>query len=119
MNQQDLYCRVINKLLNQLMKKKYNYDFVYFLNPVQHLLNRDLNSDFYSIDEIVSVNIKSSIRMYEYDKLTNQIKDCLNLIIPLVEGSDYRKINKVKLKIKSPIVSGTLHRTIPNLKQQN
>lgn len=52
--------------------------------------------------------------MYEYDKLTNQIKDCLNLIIPMVEGSDDRKINKVKLKIKSPIVSGTLHRTIPN-----
>jgi hypothetical protein len=120
MNQQDLYCRVINKLLNQLMKKKYNYDLVYFLNPVQHLLNRDLNSDFYSIDEIVSVNIKSSIRMYEYDKLTNQIKDCLNLIIPMVEGSDYRKINKVKLKIKSPIVSGTLPlRTIPNLIQQS
>jgi hypothetical protein len=53
-------------------------------------------------------------------KLTNQIKDCLNLIIPMVEGSDYRKINKVKLKIKSPIVSGTLPlRTIPNLIQQS
>ncbi len=37
--------------------------------------------------------------MYEYDKLTNQIKDCLNLIIPMVEGSEYRKINKVKPKL--------------------
>lgn len=119
MNQQDLYCRIINKLLNQLMKKKYNYDLVYFLNPIQHLINIELNSDYYSIEEIVSVNIKSSIRMYEYDKLTYQIKDCLNLIIPMVEGSNYRKINEVKLKINSPIVSGTLPRTIPNLKQQS
>ncbi|WP_297511717.1 hypothetical protein [Flavobacterium sp.] len=119
MKEQDLYCRIINKLLNQLMKKKYNYDFVFYLHPVQHLLNRELNSDFYSIDEIVSVNIKTSIRMFEYDILTNEIKDCLNLIIPMVEGSEYREINKVKLKIKSPIVSGTLVRTIPTMKQQN
>ncbi len=120
MNQQDIECRVKNKLLNLMMRKKYNYDFVYYLNPVQHLLNKNLNSFYYSIDEEVSVNIKSHITMSEYDKMTNDVKDCLNFIFQMVEGSSYSRVNKVKLKIKSRIVSGTLHhRIIPNLKLQS
>jgi hypothetical protein len=113
MKQEDLYCRIINKLLNQLMKKKYNYDFVFYLNPVQHLMNKKLNSDFYMIEEKVSINLKSSINMYQYDRLCKDLKECLNNILPYVECSDYRKINKVKLVIRQRVVSGTLPRTIP------
>lgn len=119
MNQDQIECRTINKLLNRYMKKEYNYDFVFYLNPVQHLMNKRLNSDFYFIEEIVSVNLKSSINMYEKDKLCKDLKECLNMIIPFVESSDFSKINKVKLKIREQVVSGTLLRTIPNLKQQN
>ena len=60
MNQQDLYCRLINKLLNQFMRKKYNYDFVFYLNPVQHLINLELNSDYYSIEEITNISCGKS-----------------------------------------------------------
>jgi hypothetical protein len=113
MNQQDVCCRVINKLLNQLMKNEYNYDFVFYLNPVQHLMNKKLNSDFYMIEEIVSINLKSSINMYQYDRLCKDLKDCLNMFLPFVECSDFRKINKVKLVIRQRVVSGILHQISP------
>jgi hypothetical protein len=119
MNQQDLYCRIINKLLNHLMKKKYNYDFVFYLNPVQHLMNKKLNSDFYMIEEIVSINLKYSINMYQYDRLCKDLKECLNMILPYVECSDYRKINKVKLVIRQQVVSGILHQISPKNLQQS
>lgn len=88
MNQQDLYCRVINKLLNQLMKKKYNYDKVFYLNPVQHLQNKNLDYNFHSIEELVSVNIKTPISSVEYECISNDLKDCLNLLLPMIEGSN-------------------------------
>jgi hypothetical protein len=108
MNQNEMYCRVLNKLLNLTMKKKYKYQFVFLLNPIQHLLNKELNTNSFMIDEIVSVNLKSSITMARYDRLSNDLEECLNYILPLVEGMESKKINKVFLKIKQPIVSGTL-----------
>ena len=64
------------------------------------------------IDEIVSVNLKSPISMASYDRLSNDLRDCLNTILPMVEGSDFRRINKVIVKVKRPLVSGTLIGTI-------
>ncbi len=119
MNQNEIYCRVINKLLNRYMKQKLKYDLVFYLNPVQHLLNKSLNSDFHKIEEEVSVNLKSSITTFEYDVLSIEIKDCLNFIIPMVEGSDFKKINNINLKIRQKLVSGTLPRKFPNLIQQS
>lgn len=108
MNQNEIHIRVINKLLNLTMKKKYKYQFVFLLNPIQHLLNKELNTDYYMIDEIVSVNLKSPISMASYDRLSNDLRDCMNDILPMVEGSECKKINQVILKIKQPILSGTL-----------
>jgi hypothetical protein len=108
MNQNEIYYRVLNKLLNLRMKKKYNYQLVFLLNPIQYLHNKELNTDYYMIDEIVSVNLKSPITMARYDRLSDDLRECLNDISPIVEGINYKKINKVILKIKQPILSGTL-----------
>ena len=108
MNQNEIHIRVINKLLNLMMKKRYKYQFVFLLNPIQHLLNKELNTDYYMIDEIVSVNLKSPISMASYDRLCNDLRDCMNYILPMVEGMDCKKINRVILKLKHPVVSGTL-----------
>jgi hypothetical protein len=108
MNKHEIHRRVINKLLNQRMKKKYNYEQVFYLNPVQYLLNIELNTDFHLLSEIVSVNLKSPITMCQRDRLIDDLRECLNLLIPLVEGCSKRKINNVILKFKQPIVSGIL-----------
>ena len=110
MNQKEIHRRVINKLLNHRMKKKYNYDLVFYLNSIQYLLNRELKPDLQPLNEIVSVNLKSPIMMYQRDRLIDDLKECLNLFIPIVEGCSSRKINNVILKFKQPILSGTLIR---------
>lgn len=112
MNQNATYCRVINKLLNRTMRVKYNYDYVFYLNPVQYLMNRELISDYYLVNEFVSINIKNNIKMFEFDKLSKDLKECLNYLLPMVEGSDFRRVNKVIVKVKMPVVSGTLFGTL-------
>jgi hypothetical protein len=94
------------------MKVKYNYDYVFFLNPVQYLMNRELKSNYYSVNEIVSINIKNNVKMFEFDKLNKDLRECLNYLLPMVEGSDFRRVNKVIVKVKRPVVSGTLFGTI-------
>ena len=108
MREVEIYWRVTNKLLNRTMKTKYNYDNVFYLNPVQYLTNRQLISDYYIVNEIVSVNIKNNIKMFEFDKLSYDLRECLNYLLPMVEGSDFRSVNKVIVKVKIPLVSGTL-----------
>ncbi len=108
MREVEIYWRVTNKLLNRTMKTKYNYDNVFYLNPVQYLTNRQLISDYYIVNEIVSVNIKNNIKMFEFDKLSYDLRECLNYLLPMVEGSDFRFVNKVIVKVKIPLVSGTL-----------
>jgi hypothetical protein len=71
-------------------------------------MNRELTTDYYFVNEVVSINIKNNINMFEYDKLSKDLKKCLNDLLPMVEGSDYRRVNKVFVKVKRPIVSGTL-----------
>ena len=98
---------MINKLLNREMKRKFNYyDYVFFLNPIQYLNNREYET-YFKIQELVSINIKSPINEYQKYKLINDLKVCLNLIVPFVEGGDYREISNVKIKISQPIRSGT------------
>lgn len=107
MNQYEIYYRVINKLLNREMKKKYfYYDYVFLLNPIQYINNREVGT-YYRFQEIVSINIKSPINEYQKDKLIKDLKVCLNSIVPFVEGGDYRKISNVSIKISQPIRSGT------------
>jgi hypothetical protein len=67
-----------------------------------------LISDYYIVNEIVSVNIKNNIKMFEFDKLSYDLRECLNYLLPMVEGSDFRSVNKVIVKVKIPLVSGTL-----------
>ena len=112
MREVEIYWRVTNKLLNRTMKTKYNYDNVFYLNPVQYLTNRQLISDYYIVNEIVSVNIKNNIKMFEFDKLSYDLRECLNYLLPMIEGSDFRPVNKVIVKVKRPVVSGTLFGTI-------
>jgi hypothetical protein len=108
MNQNETYYRVINRLLNRTMKVKFNYDYIFYLHPIQFLMNRESISENYLLTEIVSIKIKKNIKMYEIDKLRYDLKKCLNYLLPMVEGSDFRPVNKVEIKVKKPIVSGTL-----------
>lgn len=112
MREVEIYWRVTNKLLNRTMKKKYNYNNVFYLNPVQYLMNRELMSEYYLINEIVVINIKNNIRMFEFDKLSYDLRECLNYLLPMIEGSYFRPVNKVIVKVKTPVVSGTLFGTI-------
>jgi hypothetical protein len=117
MNQYEVYRRVINKILNREMKKKFHYyDYVFFLNPIQYLKNRCDVSVFF-VEEIISVNIKTTINEYQKDRLTYDLKSCLNSITPYVEGGDYKKISRVKIKFNQRVCSGIIPK-FPNLKQQ-
>jgi hypothetical protein len=108
MNQYEVYRRVINKMLNREMKKKFHYyDYVFFLNPIQYLKNR-CDVSVYFVEEIISVNIKTTINEYQKDRLTSDLKSCLNSITPYVEGGDYRNISKVKLKFNQRVCSGII-----------
>jgi len=64
------------------------------------------------VNEIVSINIKNNVKMFEFDKLNKDLRECLNYLLPMVEGSDFRRVNKVIVKVKRPVVSGTLFGTI-------
>lgn len=75
-------------------------------------MNRELMSEYYLVNEIVSINIKNNIRMFEFDKLSYDLRECLNYLLPMIEGSDFRPVNKVIVKVKRPVVSGTLFGTI-------
>jgi hypothetical protein len=75
-------------------------------------MNRELTTDYYFVNEVVSINIKNNIKMFEYDKLSKDLKDCLNYLLPMVEGSDFRPVNKVIVKVNRPVVSGTLFGTL-------
>jgi hypothetical protein len=118
MNQYEIYYRVINKLLNGAMKKKYDYHgLVFYINPIQYITNREFSSVF-GVKEIVSINLKKTINMYQKDKLILDLKNCLNSITPYVEGGDYRRISKVEIKINQRICSGIVQK-FPNPELQN
>jgi len=108
----EIHWRVVNKLLNRTMRVKYNYDFVFYLNPVQYIMNRELISEYYLVNEIISINIKNNVKMFEFDKLSKDLRECLNYLLPMIEGSDFRPVNKVIVKVKRPVVSGILFGTI-------
>ena len=117
MNQYEVYRRVINKILNREMKKKFHYyDYVFFLNPIQYLKNR-CDVSVYFVEEIISVNIKNTINEYQRDRLICDLKSCLNSITPYVEGGDYRKISRVKLKFNQRICSGIIQRYPSQIRQ--
>ncbi len=99
------------------MKKKFHYyDYVFFLNPIQYLTNRDVVSVF-DVEEIVSVNIKNTINEYQKDRLISDLKCCLNSIIPFVEGGNYKRVSRVKIKINQRVCSGIIPK-FHNLEQQ-
>jgi hypothetical protein len=116
-NQYEVYRRVINKILNREMKKKFHYyDYVFFLNPIQYLKNR-CDVSVYFIEEIISVNIKNTINEYQKDRLKSDLISCLNSITPYVEGSDYRKISRVKIKFNQRVCSGIIQRFPSQIQQ--
>lgn len=107
MNDKELKYRIVNKLLNRVMKIKYG-DFVFYLVPVNYLMNNEMNNDFISRTEIVSVNIKTPINMFFKDRIEFELKHHLNSIISVVEGNVKFKVDRVKLKFNQPVLSGTL-----------
>jgi hypothetical protein len=99
------------------MKKKFHYyDYVFFLNPIQYLKNR-CDVSVYFIEEIISVNIKNTINEYQKDRLKSDLISCLNSITPYVEGSDYRKISRVKIKFNQRVCSGIIQRFPSQIQQ--
>jgi len=105
MNQLEIYRRVINKLLNSEMKKKYGYnDLIFYLNPIQYISNREIVS-FHGFKEIVTIYFKNPNSKYLSDTLSLDLKNCLNSIIPYVEGGGCKKVSSVLIKIINRFVS--------------
>ena len=99
MNQFETYRRVINKLLNSEMKRKYGYnDLIFYLNPLQYISNREIDS-YYGFKEIVTIYFKNPNSKYRSDTLRSDLKNCLNNIIPYVEGGGCKKVSSVLIKI--------------------
>jgi hypothetical protein len=99
MNQLETYRRVINKLLNFEMKRKYGYhDLIFYLNPIQYISNREFVS-YYGFNEIVTIYFKNPKSKYRSDRLNKDVKNCLNHILPFVEGGGCKRISSVLLKI--------------------
>jgi hypothetical protein len=107
MNDKELKYRVINKLLNRVMKKKYE-EFVFYLIPVNYLMNNELNNEYTFRTEVVSVKVKKPVNMILNNMLEMEIKHYLNNIISVVEGNRIVKVDKVKIKYNQPLVSGIL-----------
>jgi len=107
MNHYEVYRRVINKMMNREMKRYGYYGYVFYLTPIQYLVNREVGSK-YGIVEIVSVNIKQTITMSQRDKLSKDIKRCLNYINRFIEGNDFKKIYKVEIKSPHKVCSGII-----------
>ena len=99
MNQFETYRRVINNLLNSEMKRKYGYnDLIFYLNPLQYISNREIDS-YYGFKEIVTIYFKNPNSKYRSDTLRSDLKNCLNNIIPYVEGGGCKKVSSVLIKI--------------------
>ncbi len=99
--------RIINKLLNQLMRKRgFNYTFRF--HPLQHATLKFTNKrNFFNIEN-VSVYDKTPLRQNDYDRMSKELKICLEMIIQTVECDFRYRVNVVKLKTKHQVVSGTL-----------
>lgn len=105
--------RIINKLLNKLMKKRgFNYTFMF--HPIQYETLKTTNKIRYFNVEIVSVYDRVSLRQNECDKMCKELKKCLEMIIQTVDCNLNYRVNVVKLKTKHRIVSGSLLSYHPN-----
>jgi hypothetical protein len=107
MKDKELKYRVVNKLLYRVMKKKYG-EFVFYLIPVNYLMNNELNNECTFRTEVVSVKVNKPVNMILNDRLEMEIKHNLNNIISVVEGNTRVKVDKVKIKYNQPLVSGIL-----------
>jgi hypothetical protein len=107
MNDKELKYLVVNKLLNKVMKKKYE-EFVFYLTPFNYLINNEVNNEYTFRTEVVSVKVKKPVNMILNDRLEMEIKHNLNNIISVVEGNTRLKVDKVKIKYNQPLVSGIL-----------
>jgi hypothetical protein len=107
MNDKELKYRVINKLLYRVMKKKYE-EFVFYLIPVNYLMNNEVKNEYTFRTEVVSVKVKKPVNMILNNRLEMEIKHNLNNIISVVEGDTKLKVDKVKIKYNQPLVSGIL-----------
>lgn len=107
MNDKELKYRIVNKLLYRVMKKKYE-EFVFYLIPVNYLMNNEVKNEYTFRTEVVSVKVKKPVNMILNNRLEMEIKHNLNNIISVVEGDTKVKVDKVKIKYNQPLVSGIL-----------
>jgi hypothetical protein len=89
------------------MKKKYE-EFVFYLIPVNYLMNNEVKNEYTFRTEVVSVKVKKPVNMILNNRLEMEIKHNLNNIISVVEGDTKLKVDKVKIKYNQPLVSGIL-----------
>lgn len=107
MNDKELKYRIVNKLLYRVMKKKYE-EFVFYLIPVNYLMNNEVKNEYTFRTEVVFVKVKKPVNMILNNRLEMEIKHNLNNIISVVEGDTKVKVDKVKIKYNQPLVSGIL-----------
>lgn len=114
MREYELNIRVCNRLLNKIMKRDYGYDYFFRINPITYMNNRVLIPEKVHLSELVYIKLKSSISSNEREKIREEIKENINLLLKLIEGNEYRPILDVKLKLYNSSVSETITKDIPS-----
>ena len=76
LNDKELKYRIVNKLLYRVMKKKYE-EFVFYLIPVNYLMNNEVKNEYTFRTEVVSVKVKKPVNMILNNRLEMEIKHTL------------------------------------------
>lgn len=90
--------RVCNRLLNRVMKNDYDYDFLFRIDPINYIDNRNkfLPRKFHSIEQ-VSIKFRNKSNKLQIDKTKEELIKTINQLLKLIEGRDYRKILLLKV----------------------
>ena len=99
MNDFSLNVRVVNRILNKIMKRDYGYNYFFRINPIIYTTNRVLIPKKIHLSEMVYVKLNGSISFEEREKIRRELKMIINLLFTLIEGLEYRPILDIKLKI--------------------
>jgi hypothetical protein len=88
---------VCNVILNKVMKRDFNYDFILKLKPSLFIKNRISNN---SRNTFEIIYIKTSYHFNDESKkeLKERLKENLNYILCVIEGIDYHKVEFLHLK---------------------
>lgn len=89
---------VCNRLLNKLMRLEYGYNFTFRINQLVYLGNRQFSYRKFDY-EIIYVKTDKPLNKKKIMILKERVHFSINQILNVIECSDYRPVNNIKLKI--------------------